>query len=325
MKSTISAGTSVTDSNAAAAIANVLVKASGWNRRPSCASSAKIGRNDTVMISRLKKSDGPTSTAASITAWVRLSPGFMRSMCLCAFSIMTIAASTMAPMAMAMPPRLMMLELRPSAFMPAKASNTPMGSMMIATRALRTCRRNTMHTRATMMLSSTSVRLERRDGALDQIRAIVDRHDARAFGQTGQDAFESRLGRFDHVDGVGALALRDDAGGDLAFAVQFGDTAAFVGADFDARHVADRDRHAAHRFQHDLRDVVGAFQITAAAHRVFGFAEFDDASTDVAVADPAIAVRTSSSDRPSARRRVGIDDDVVLLDEAADARHLGDA
>ena len=46
-------------------MAKVFVKASGPNRRPSCASSVKIGRNDTVMISSEKNSAGPTSEAAS--------------------------------------------------------------------------------------------------------------------------------------------------------------------------------------------------------------------------------------------------------------------
>ena len=59
-KITISAGTSVIDNSAAAAIENVLVNANGLNRRPSCDSSVKIGMNDTVMISRLKNSAGPT-------------------------------------------------------------------------------------------------------------------------------------------------------------------------------------------------------------------------------------------------------------------------
>ena len=113
----ISAGTSVTDKSAAAAIANVLVKASGWNMRPSCASSEKIGRNDTVMIRRLKNSAGPTSIAASINTSALGLSGGARSRCLWAFSIITMAASTMAPMAMAMPPRLMMLEESPSRYM----------------------------------------------------------------------------------------------------------------------------------------------------------------------------------------------------------------
>ena len=61
MNSPIATGTSVTDSRLAAAIAKVLVKASGLNSRPSCPSSVKTGRNETVMMSSEKKSAGPTS------------------------------------------------------------------------------------------------------------------------------------------------------------------------------------------------------------------------------------------------------------------------
>ena len=89
----------------------------------------------------------------------RLRRGGSRSTCLCAFSIMTIAASTMAPSAIAMPPRLMMLEPMPSACMPANAISTPIGSVRMATSALRACRRNSTHTAATMRLSSMSVRV----------------------------------------------------------------------------------------------------------------------------------------------------------------------
>ena len=65
----------------------------------------------------------------------------------------------MAPTAMAMPPRLMMLEPSPSAFIAANAIRMPTGSMRIATSALRRCRRKTMQTNATMTLSSISVTL----------------------------------------------------------------------------------------------------------------------------------------------------------------------
>ena len=68
-----------------------------------------------------------------------------------------MAASTIAPIAIAMPPRLMMFEPMPSAFIAANAIRTPTGSIRIATSALRTCSRNTMHTSATIRLSSISV------------------------------------------------------------------------------------------------------------------------------------------------------------------------
>src|SRR6058998_2193424 len=60
-KASIRTGTNVTESIAPAAIAKVLVKASGLNRRPSWSSRAKTGRNETVITRRLKNSDGPTS------------------------------------------------------------------------------------------------------------------------------------------------------------------------------------------------------------------------------------------------------------------------
>ena len=65
---TISAGTSVTDRSAAAAMAKVLVRARGPNSRPSSPSRVKIGRKLTVMMRSEKNSDGPTSLAASITS-----------------------------------------------------------------------------------------------------------------------------------------------------------------------------------------------------------------------------------------------------------------
>ncbi len=94
------------------------------------------------MISSEKNSAGPTSLPASMIACARAfapaSPAGKRSRCLCAFSIITMAASIIAPIAMAMPPRLMMLELMPSACMQMNAISTPIGSMMIATSALLT-------------------------------------------------------------------------------------------------------------------------------------------------------------------------------------------
>ena len=161
-KNSISTGTRVTDSSAAPAMAKVLVKASGENSRPSWPSSANTGRKDTVMISSEKNSAGPTSLQASTIAAARcgwVAPSGRRSMCLCAFSIITIAASTIAPIAIAIPPRLMMFEPRPSERMAMKANRMPSGSVMMATSALRTCSRKITHTAATIRLSSSSVHL----------------------------------------------------------------------------------------------------------------------------------------------------------------------
>ncbi|MNP68980.1 hypothetical protein D3C76_1650110 [compost metagenome] len=97
------------------------MKAKGPNNRPSWASRVKTGMNDRVMISRQKNNAGPTSAAASVITYQRCSPvssspgwvACQASIFLWAFSIITTAASTMAPTAMAIPPRDMMLALMP--------------------------------------------------------------------------------------------------------------------------------------------------------------------------------------------------------------------
>ena len=167
-KSTISAGTSVTERNAAAAIANVLVKARGRNSRPSTCSSVKTGRKETVTMSSEKNRLGPTSLAAAMTASRRrvastaaeagspplFPPPPSRSRCLCAFSTITRLASTITPMAMARPPRLMMLALMPSRYMMPSETSRPTGIVTSATKALRACSRKRSTTSITTSSSS---------------------------------------------------------------------------------------------------------------------------------------------------------------------------
>ena len=92
------------------------MKASGLNSFPDAPSSVKIGRKETVITSSAKKTLGATSCmAARITA----SRGPARpalsqaSSRVCTFSTRMIAASTIAPIAIAIPPRDMMFAVRP--------------------------------------------------------------------------------------------------------------------------------------------------------------------------------------------------------------------
>ena len=73
------------------------------------------------------------------------------------FSIITMAASTIAPMAMAMPPRLMMLAFTPMARMTMKEMKIPNGRVTIATSDDRKWRRKMIVTSATMSDSSRSL------------------------------------------------------------------------------------------------------------------------------------------------------------------------
>ena len=120
MKSTASAGVSVTARIDAKPIEYVLVNASGLKRRPSVASSVKTGRNEIVMTRSEKKIDGPTSCIAWMMTSVRAGASAAwpaasrptRPSFLWMFSMMMIDASTIAPMATAMPPSDMMFAVR---------------------------------------------------------------------------------------------------------------------------------------------------------------------------------------------------------------------
>ena len=65
-----------------------------------------------------------------------------------------MAASTMAPMAMAIPPSDMMLEVTPVIFMGMKAIRTVMGMVKIGIKALGICQRKIKITRLTIPISS---------------------------------------------------------------------------------------------------------------------------------------------------------------------------
>ena len=75
------------------------------------------------------------------------------------FSTMTMAASIMAPMAMAIPPRLMMSAPTPRSRMAMKAMRMPRGRVTMATSALRACQRKRRVTSATTSDSSRSLTL----------------------------------------------------------------------------------------------------------------------------------------------------------------------
>ncbi len=117
------------------------------------------------MISSEKNSAGPTSTAASPITRQRASPCSVCpgcswshcSRCLCAFSIITMAASTIAPMAIAMPPSDITLALMPCCCITMKAASTPSGSETMATSALRRWNRNAKQISATTANSSSSL------------------------------------------------------------------------------------------------------------------------------------------------------------------------
>ena len=79
--------------------------------------------------------------------------------------------------------------------------------------------------------------LQRLDRSLDQPGAVIDRHDLRPARQARRDLGKARLGVFDHGERIGAEALQDDAARDFALAVELGDAAPLVWAEFDPSHI----------------------------------------------------------------------------------------
>ncbi len=166
--------------------------------------------------------------------------------------------------------------------------------------------------------------LERVDGAIDQVRAVIHRVDGDALRQARRDFGEPILDVLDDGERVLAEALQHDAGDDFALAIQFGDAAALVRRELDARHIAQQHRHAAFVLDDDLLEIGEALDVAASAHHEFGFGEFDGAAADVDVArSQRIAdFRQRDAERLQPAR---IDHHAVLLDEAADAGDFGDA
>ena len=166
--------------------------------------------------------------------------------------------------------------------------------------------------------------LQRGDGGIDQVGAVVDRHDLDRFRQAAGDLREALLDVLDHVERVDAKALQHDAARDLALAVEFGDAAPLVGAEFDPGDVAQQHRRAAVHLQHDIAEVVDALEVALAADDVFELREFDRAAADVGIAGADRLAHLLHGDAEVAHA-LRIEHDVVLLDEAADAGDFGDA
>ena len=166
--------------------------------------------------------------------------------------------------------------------------------------------------------------LERIDSTIDQVGAVVDGLDAHAFGKARRHLREPVLHVLNDRQGVLAVALERDARDDLSFAVHLGDAAALIGRQLDAGDVLQQNRHAAVALDHDLLEVGDGLDVAAAAHGKFGLRDFNRPAADIhiAVTDDIANFRERNAESLKPAR---IDDDAVLLDEAACARDFGDA
>src|SRR5829696_292207 len=163
--------------------------------------------------------------------------------------------------------------------------------------------------------------LEGRDGVVDELGAVVDRNDLGPCGQTRSKFGQPLLDVLDDVERVRSEALQGDAARDLAFAVELGHTSTLVGAELDTGDVAHQDRRAALRLQHDVLDVGEAAQVPATPHHELELRHLDRATAHIHVAGTH-GLANFGEGYAEASQPLRVDDDVVLLDEAADARDL---
>src|SRR5213594_3916890 len=300
----MSVGTSVTESSAAAAIAKVLVSASGRNSGPSWSSSVNTGRKESVMMRSDMNSAGPTSRAAANTR-SQFGRSGSCSTCLCRFSSITIAASIMAPIAMTIPPRLMILPLMPSQRVTASDTRMPSGSVAIATREQRAP--------------------QRLDGPADQVGAVVGRHDPDAGRQRGRDLGDPLLHAVDHAQRVLAIAHHHDPTDGLPSAIPLGDPEPQIGPDRHPGHIADpHGTPILPDADRDLLDVLHPAEVAEPADRVVGARHLYGPRPDVLVR-PANGSDHLPRGGPVRQQSGRVEQHLVLAHEPAQTRDLRDA
>ena len=132
-----------------------------------------------------------------------------------------------------------------------------------------------------------------------------------------RDGLDLGLGIVDHVESIGAHALKHDAAGDLAFSIQLSNAPALVGHDLDPRNIAQKDRDAAFGADRDHLKITDAVQIAAPPHHELEFRQLDRAPAGVHVAGRNCLSDLGQGDakRPHPHRIHG---DRVLLHKPAD-------
>ncbi len=161
------------------------------------------------------------------------------------------------------------------------------------------------------------------DGPLDQVGAVVDRHDLDAGRQARLDLPDLGLDPVDDLQGVFSLAHDHDPGNHLPFPVQVGDPPPDVRPQGHFTDVLDPDRGAglAGR-QDDVFEILQGPGVAPAADHVFGAAEFDQPPAHLHVA---LAHRLGHPVDGEAigLEPVGVNVHLVLLLETAHRGHLG--
>ena len=163
---------------------------------------------------------------------------------------------------------------------------------------------------------------QRGDGSLDELGAIIGGDDFDTFRQGAFDFLQFPFDSIDDTQRILPVAHDNDAADDLAFAVEFGDAAAEVGAEVNGADIFYKNWRAILGFQGDILDVLNTFDVAAPAHVVFGGGDLEDLSAHVAIGHADFVDDFIQGDAVG-QQFVWIDVHLVLLYETAHGRDLG--
>ena len=163
--------------------------------------------------------------------------------------------------------------------------------------------------------------LQRGDALADEPRPVVGRNDLHPFRQGRFQLGDARPDRVDHVERIRARARDDDSAHRFALTVEVRKSPPLRRPHAHRADVAQQHRRPHVRAQHDLLQVLGRFDVAAAAHVVLGSTDFQDPTTHVRVRH-ADHVHDSAERDVERRQPVRVEIDLILLHEPADARDL---
>ena len=160
------------------------------------------------------------------------------------------------------------------------------------------------------------------DGPLDERRSIVGSNQLHPVRQCLLQGGKLLLGPLYDLQGIFATARHHYAGDHLALAVQFGETAPFIGGGLHPGHILNTHRHAIHLADHQIAQIVEGAQVALASHHKLGLGQLDDPPPHILVV---IADHLHHHQR---REVIGlqlarIHHHLILLDEAPHTGHFG--
>ena len=165
---------------------------------------------------------------------------------------------------------------------------------------------------------------QRRDRALDQIAAIVGRHDPDPFGQRRFDLLDFLFDAVNDIERVLAVAHHYDSADGFAASVQFGDTTPNVAAEMHSGDVLQINRRPVLDFEDNVLDVLDFLNVATAAHVIFRARDLENFAADIGVAH-FDGVNHLGERNVVSNERVWIEIDLVLFYETTDRRDFGHA